>query len=429
MSEFSGGPPADPDEPDLRALVDGAPVPGPPPVDAVRRRVRRRSMRRRATGAVAALALLASAGVVAANRDTGGGEREVFAGTDEQSTIPPDETSTSETSTSEASGAPPWQWVDDLDMTARDGSPTGYLLRTGADTTRLLIHLADGDLCLAPEAACTREGFGDDAATAFVEGTSPRGALFDVVENNPFATWTAVEIPSTTADLHAGLNDETPLTGARNLELVLADLATRFPAGFGQVAFVGTGAGGLGSMINYPTVAAAFAPTAVDLLVDSAIIPLTTDLLGACLVSRLARALDRTYPDDWEAVVTEPQDQALAGSYQYLADQHPDARFGVIVTEGNERLRTALGRSLDDCQADEPLSEAEFAAGTTAVMAHAERFGWETLVLPGTTATLLDADYLDADYPDADYPDTDPVDTDSETAVALLAFLQEFTNR
>ncbi|NNE75241.1 MAG: hypothetical protein HKN26_16365 [Acidimicrobiales bacterium] len=289
-----------------------------------------------------------------------------------------------------------WVWVDDIGMTARDGTDTGYVLREFPDATSLVIYLDEGSICLdANTCPASTAGFGlERARQEFIENPDGRGALFDLTgPDNPFSAWHAVFVPNSTHDLYSGQNPSanipgvtTPqaLVGATNLEALVADLTLRLPE-VDRVVFAGSGAGGFGVLLNYATVADAYPDIAVTALIDSAFLPLSNDLLPACLLNQVTTAWRRSLPDDWDALVTVPTSQRLGGLYEYASNRYPEASFGLLSTVHDAELRAALGRGTDACTRAEPIPEAVYEAGLRDLDAHFEALpNWEILVVAGT---------------------------------------------
>ena len=350
---------------DLASVFGAIPVGAAPDPTMVRRRARRRSNRRRG------VAGLAAAGVIGLGVVLSGGDAATdvdIANQPEQTNPVPtsmfdtnfDDTNFDDTNFDDTE----WRWVGSDQMLSLDGSPGGYGVRAGS-TDHLTIFFEDGGVCFNADscASIDRSYDVDNLAEAVASGRLDR-AIFDPTNTvNPFAGWSAVYVPSSTGDLHGGTNPavEVPgepeplaMVGANNVVAMLAETAPQFP-NVEQVILAGTGTGGLGALLNYEAVVAAFPEARVDVLMDSVIVPQTQALLPDCFFRRISAGWPQEYPEDWDRFVSRPQDQKFAGIYEYLATKYPDATFGLFSSGADAAVRSVLGRAADECSGGERL--------------------------------------------------------------------------
>lgn len=388
---------------DFVTSLENLDVPPPPAVERVAGRVRRRRRVRRtaASVGVAGVGLLA---VLAWPSSDGGVEQVGFADAPSSSTI-------DEAPPIDHPNAPvgEWVWHDNSEMVSRDGSPTGYGTRAGEVDDALIIYFENGHIC-ADASTCSRARRSYTADTFqedFLDDQRYRSGLFELdAPANPFAHWSAVFVPHSTGDLHAGVNPaaDVPgsagphaMVGARNTDAMLAELVAAETSP-GRVIVTGTGAGGMGALLNYERVVEAFPSASVDLLVDSAVVPLSLDLMPDCLVSELARGWQRSYPDDWPAAISGRYDVRLAGVYEYLSTKYPNAVFGLLSSSGDIEVRTVLGRGTGDCTGTEPIDAVDYEAGLSDLATHLEQFdNWYAFVIDGTEHGFLTGGNPDID--------------------------------
>jgi len=130
----------------------------------------------------------------------------------------------------------------------------------------------------------------------------------------------------------------------------------------------GSSAGGFGALMNYERTQAAFGTTPVLLLDDSGP-PMGDMYLTPCLqkMFRDAWNLDAILPPGCTAC-SQPDGGGLLNALGWLADAHPERRFGLVTSTRDGVIRSFYGYGYPDCVAGAsgfPMPEDAFAAGIT----------------------------------------------------------------
>lgn len=244
-----------------------------------------------------------------------------------------------------------WTWVPFADSMCGTGTPTGIGIHPTTGSTRLLIYLQGGGVCidqpscLGPMPSASHfDGFGPTEFDEFKIGGGAVGPFDRADTENPFHDFSYVFVPYCTGDVHAGNKvsvDNLHFVGHANLEAFLKRIVPTFPA-LDQVVLTGTSAGGFGAMYNFYTVQKAFEPVPAVLIDDSGpFLPLaaTPELLAlkaffgladtippgcdACLDSTLPDAglhqlipyYAQTFPGHRGSLISSLQDQTIVGNF------------------------------------------------------------------------------------------------------------------
>lgn len=271
-----------------------------------------------------------------------------------------------------------------------NGSPFGIGVSEAPNARELVLFLNGGGACW-DELTC----FGFETATHLSvdydedlldEDLAPihRSGLVDRTPGvTPFSGASFAFVPYCTGDLFAGelereyaanaLTGEARVVhhvGRRNLRLIVAELAGRFPA-VERVFLTGASAGGYGALLNYEVVASAFPDVRVDLLVDGSPAIEPTDGLYA------------TWQSQWgiEGLDCEGCREEVGAVVRHLHASHPDRRFALLTSENDEVIRTFFGYGFESIAA-----RVESLVDTSYEQDNARAF-----VVPGTEHVLLGA--------------------------------------
>ena len=253
-----------------------------------------------------------------------------------------------------------------------------------------------GGACYNAE-TCARNpsSFGADDFAAWADARGGAG-LFSTAARSPVGDWTHVYVPYCTGDVHGGTRAgvEVPgvagaqqFVGHRNLERALDRLAPTLGAP-DTLVLAGSSAGAFGTLVNFPEVADRFPGAHAVLFNDSG--PAFFD--DAVLSPDLGRTFADLYgfrdafPPD-ASTLFEPD--GLETVYAYLAERHPDARFGLASTHQDRTIRYYFGFG----QPDGTITGPEYAAGLDDLR---ERLpdAWRTAYLPGDGHTFVGSDRL-----------------------------------
>lgn len=294
-----------------------------------------------------------------------------------------------------------WKWIPIPGAKCRDGSDTGFGIRTNPASTKLFIYLEGGGACFnAATCAISLASFAQFAFDGW-KGTAGAIGLFDdKLAENPFQDWNAVYVPYCTGDVHAGDADfvdvpggpaDQHFVGYANIGLFLQRLVPTFPDAT-HVVITGVSAGGFGAAFNYDRLASAFCPTPVTLLDDSGP-PMSDAYLAPCLQTlwRDLWNLDATLPADC-AACSSPGGGGIVNYASYLAAKWPQGRMGLISSTHDSVISTFFGYGANDCTGMLPLSGAEYEAGLEDLKANylSSSALWGTYFVNSVTHTYLE---------------------------------------
>lgn len=249
-----------------------------------------------------------------------------------------------------------WQWFDVEGMGCADGRPSGVGVRAVENSTRLAVYFKGGGACFnqstcALTAPLMLTGF--EAIEA-----NPLGVLNFDAPDNPLADFNVVYIPYCTGDVHAGsmpqgmvegVGEPWDFVGHDNVLAALDRLGPTFP-GMEQLLVVGTSAGGMGAMLNFPSIVAGWPEAETFLLNDSGMI-FRDSYLAPCLQEQMRStwSLASALPDDCPACETE-EGGGMAEYFVYLSEQFPAAHLGLVASSRDQIVRIFFGYGLDSCQ-------------------------------------------------------------------------------
>lgn len=319
-----------------------------------------------------------------------------------------------------------WHWVDIEGMACADGRQSGVGVRRVDGSRKLALYFKGGGACFN-ESTCGL------TAPLMLTGvpaleSNAQGILDLDNEASPLHDYNVVYFPYCTGDIHSGtvaqgqpegVEEPWDFVGAANVLAALDRVAPTF-ADIDSLAVIGTSAGGLGALANYPRIAEGWPDTPTVVLDDSGLV-FRDAYLRPCLQRQLREA--------WGLADSLPPCEdcngadggGLAALYPWLATEYPDTRFGLIGATRDEIIRIFYGFGNDDCGSSlglpdlgaETLTEAlldlegEVLSGHFATyLIDGETHTWTTKPLFFTTQSqgvvLRDwvADLLEGDVPD-----------------------------
>ncbi len=244
-----------------------------------------------------------------------------------------------------------WVWIDVADSLCRDGTTSGIGARFQAGADKLVIFLEGGGACFDADSCEDNPDHFDEVTFADrVAEDLTEGLFNDGDTDNPLAGWNFIFVPYCTGDLHSG--DASDMTvpgvdgvhqfhGYKNTGAAIA-LAAEYFTELSQMMLAGQSAGGFGTLMNYPQMAAAFDPMPLILLDDSGPLHRDNSVLSP-LLQLGVRAL-------WNVVVPEdctecngPLGDGVENIQPYLAENYADGVFGLFSTTGDETIRDFFG--------------------------------------------------------------------------------------
>lgn len=249
-----------------------------------------------------------------------------------------------------------WQWFDIEGMRCADGRQSGVGVRAVEGSTRLAVYFKGGGACFN-QSSCSLTAplmlTGFEAIEA-----NPYGILDFDAPDNPLADYNVVYVPYCTGDIHGGSREQGTVEGVAepwdfvgygNVLAALDRLGPTF-ADVEQLLVVGTSAGGIGSLVNFPNIVAGWPEAEAFLLDDSGMI-FRDEYLAPCLQQQMRSTwgLGAALPDDCPTCETD-DGGGMAQYYAYLAERYPQAHFGLIASSRDQIVRIFFGYGLDSCQ-------------------------------------------------------------------------------
>ncbi len=248
-----------------------------------------------------------------------------------------------------------WQWFDIEGMGCADGRQSGVGVRAVEDSAGLVIYFKGGGACFngsscGLSAPLMLTGF--EAIDA-----NPDGVLNFEDAQNPLSNYDVVYVPYCTGDVHGGTSPATDVDGVTdpwdfighdNVVTALDRVAPTFPDA-SKLLVLGTSAGGIGALVNFPSIAAGWPDAETFLLDDSGMI-FGDDYLAPCLqrTMRDTWGLGNVLPSDCPECET-PDGGGMAQYFAYLADRYPTTHFGLIASHRDRIVRIFFGYGNDEC--------------------------------------------------------------------------------
>lgn len=280
-----------------------------------------------------------------------------------------------------------WHRMDVPEAICRDGSPGAIFVNLSGESRKLVLYLEGGGGCYDAQTCA-----GNPSAAIQVPGDA---GIFDRSNaENPVADWNFVYVPYCSGDQHMGDAEDVSIPGVDgkqqfkgrpNLEHVLERITPTF-GNAEQVLLTGASAGGIGTLMSYRVVQAAFGASPVSLIDDSGPV-YSTDFVPGCAAAlrRKYWALDRTilkecgtactpddgnYPFDY-ALSTLAMIPRASGLIESIHDEVIRSFIGIASNDGKNDCMGVLGTTVFD--------QAEFEAAMLDLRKHvqdsAPRFG------------------------------------------------------
>ncbi len=256
-----------------------------------------------------------------------------------------------------------WHFVEIDGMACNGGAPSGVGVRRVEGAQRLVLYFKGGGACFN-NLTCSFTAplmlTGDDAMAA-----NPDGVLDFSRDDNPFIDANVVYVPYCTGDVHAGVRGEQSPPGVTEPwnfvghDNVLAALDRVVPtfADVSQLVVLGTSAGGMGALFNFPFIRAGWPQTDTIVIDDSGVI-LPDAYLDPCLQTQLRETwgFSDLLPAACEGCAGE-DGGGLSTMFEYLPDTYPDVRFALIASNQDQILRLFYGFGNDGCAASNGLPD------------------------------------------------------------------------
>jgi len=248
-----------------------------------------------------------------------------------------------------------WHFVEIEGMACNGGVQSGVGVRRVEGAQRLVLYFKGGGACFNPLTCNFTSPLmrtGPEAMEA-----NPEGVLNFERDDNPLLDANVVYVPYCTGDVHAGVVGEQTLpdveepwnfVGHHNLLAALQRVVPTF-AQTEELVVLGTSAGGLGALINFPYLRAGW-PDADTVVIDDSGVILPDDYLDPCLQAHLRETwgVDDVLPPACDACTTGAGG-GLSKLFEYLPDTYPDVRFALIASNQDQILRLFYGFGNDGC--------------------------------------------------------------------------------
>jgi len=288
-----------------------------------------------------------------------------------------------------------WTWVPVQGARCRDGSETGFMLRTQPEAAGLVIYLEGGGACFN-RFTCPSNPSSFDAEAAATRADGLVDGIFDDGDlDNPVAGWNAAYIPYCTGDVFAGtrsgvrvdgVDGAQDFVGYDNVGRFSALLAERY-ATSSQVLVTGISAGGFGALFNFDQIAARF-PEAERSLLDDSGQPLAFgDALSACLTEEWVDLWGMPLPSDCEDCT--PSTDGLRGIARHLRRKYPDARLALASYLQDVVIRSFFLFGKDDCRPTDPSPIPGSAFEDAVLQFRDDHPSWATYFVEGIGHTFL----------------------------------------
>jgi len=248
-----------------------------------------------------------------------------------------------------------WHFVEVEGMACNDGVQSGVGVRRVEGATRTVLYFKGGGACFN-DLTCTFTGSLMETGPEAMQA-NPDGVLDFDHEDNPFLDANVVYVPYCTGDVHAGVLGEQTLpevaqpwnfVGHDNVLAALDRVVPTF-ADTEQLVVLGTSAGGLGALINFPFIRAGWPDTDTVMIDDSGVL-LPDEYLAPCLQTHLRETWG--FSDLLPSACTGCSGDdggGLSTLFEYLPDAYPDVRFAMIASNQDQILRMFYGFGNDGC--------------------------------------------------------------------------------
>ena len=315
-----------------------------------------------------AIAMACACGVSGDEGDTSGGSTGGMATTtgdtdaDVSSSGAVDESSSTGPTIDPFDGAPidvpadgAWHFVEIEGMECNGGVQSGVGVRRVEGASRLVLYFKGGGACFNSITCAFTSSLmrtGPEAMEA-----NPDGVLDFERDDNPFIDANVVYVPYCTGDAHAGVRGEQTVpdvaepwnfVGHDNVLAALDRVVPTF-ADTEQLVVLGTSAGGMGALFNFPFIRSGWPDTETIVIDDSGVI-LPDAFLDPCLQTHLRDTwgFSEVLPAACEGC-TADTGGGLSTMFEYLPDAYPDVRFAMIASNQDQVLRLFYGFGNDAC--------------------------------------------------------------------------------
>ena len=276
-----------------------------------------------------------------------------------------------------------WNFYNVPGAMCRDGSPVGFYVRYSPSSTKLMIYLEGGGVCISPHfcdhnpknmnevfpgGSSNGESFAGSLETvAGLQAPYTDGIFDNTNATNPFQNWNQVYIPYCTGDAHSGNMTNTLMDGVNpfqtdtwhfvghtNMVAFIGRIVPTFASKVTQVVLTGASAGGLGAGLNYGMVQDAFGNVPVT-LVDDSFPPFTgNDYITPCLQQIVLPlwGLAATLPSDC-AECSDPNG-GLVNIVPYWLHKYPKIHLGLVSSLHDQIIRLFLAAGQNNCTDTDP---------------------------------------------------------------------------
>lgn len=256
-----------------------------------------------------------------------------------------------------------WEWFDIDGMACADGRQSGVGVRAVPNPEGLVLYFKGGGACFNPTSCALAMPLMVTGFEAIEQ--NPDGVLDFTAPDNPLANYDVVYFPYCTGDVHAGtiagatvegVAEPWDFVGHQNVLAALERLAPTF-AETQRLLVYGTSAGGIGALVNFPSIERGFPNAETSLLDDSGMI-FRDDYLDPCLQRQMRSTwgLGDVLPADCPQCETE-DGGGMAQYYAYLAERYPDTRFGLVASTRDQITRIFFGFGNNECQPEPGLPD------------------------------------------------------------------------
>ncbi|MEM6292181.1 MAG: pectin acetylesterase-family hydrolase [Myxococcota bacterium] len=251
-----------------------------------------------------------------------------------------------------------WHFVDIDGMACNGGVQSGVGVRRVEGSSKLVLYFKGGGACFNGTTCSLTSGLMATGIEAI--DLNPDGVLDFTRDDNPLQDYNIIYFPYCTGDVHAGTVGESTVDGTNetwnfvghdNVLAALDRIAPTFPEPE-QLVVLGTSAGGLGALVNFPYIHAGW-PQADTLLLDDSGVILPDAFLNPCLQAQLRErwGFDGLLPGGCSDC-SLPDGGGLSSLFTYLPERYENVRFAMIASDKDQILRLFYGFGNDDCAQD-----------------------------------------------------------------------------
>lgn len=256
-----------------------------------------------------------------------------------------------------------WEWFDIEGMACADGRDSGVGVRAVQDPEGVVLYFKGGGACFNTLSCALAEPLMVTGLEAIDQ--NPDGVLNFEDPQNPLANYDVVYFPYCTGDVHGGselgvtpqgVAEPWDFVGHENVLAALDRLVPTF-ADSERLMVYGTSAGGIGALVNFPSIVLGWPDAETFLLDDSGMI-YRDAYLEPCLqqTMRSTWSLSAALPTDCPECETK-SGGGMAEYYRYLADRYPQTHFGIVASTRDRVTRVFFGFGNNECQPEAGLPD------------------------------------------------------------------------